>query len=728
MMVHPRILLVLLVSSVIAWFAGPESRFFIILAFWLFVPGYLLEQFVPVSLPRLPFLRPALWIGLSLSTIALFYEAITLAGVALSQPVLLLLTGLGAAGVVWSMVRHRAAHIPPRVSWETWGAWGALLAVFVLTVWTRFVQVEDLVLPAWVDSVHHALITRVAAEKGMAPYSLRPYLPVDSMPYHWGYHVFTATVLRLTELELPQVLLWEGQILNALHVLTCAALATYFWRHPGAGIAAGISVGLISIMPAYYVSWGRYTHLTGLLILPSLVIAWHMLLHTPSRTWLLYAALLCAGLSLVHFRVLVLAACMLAVVSLVWAMDKPWSTIVSRLGYAAAFTLLVVVLAAPWLWVLLQKILLPAVDAPRSLTSGGNYVKLNEGLLWAGENRLVAALAIAGAWWGIWHRSRVALIGVGSIVAFTLAANPWLVSYIVPAIGLVLVGWALSQARFHVSSGNRSRQTLTPQPGNPHPAPLQHTGKNTSAVQQPQHHASLPVICIVGVAGLAMLLLNPWVVQLPFFWLVTNDVITISLFVPLSLLIGGLVSLLDRKIERIRLPYWSGFVRYLARAVLVVLLGAGALWGASNLRSVINPVTALVKPADKPAIAWVREHTPPDARFLINAAGWYPGAQRGVDGGYWLLPLTGRWTTTPPASFTYASPQYVQQIEELATAISHFGPEQQEYMYEMLKQWNITHIYLRQGAGPLTPELFSDRARYEQVYDEGGVVIFAVKP
>src|SRR5262249_27555641 len=163
---------------------------------------------------------------------------------------------------------------------STWSA--ALLAILALTLWTRFKQIEGLALPPWVDSVHHALMIRVAAEHGQVPYSLRPYLPVDQLPYHWGYHVFTAAIMQLSGLPLTQAMLWTGQALNTLQALVAGALAAHLWRRPLAGVVAALVVGLISIMPAYYLSWGRYTQLAGLLLLPPLAVAWRMGLRAPS--------------------------------------------------------------------------------------------------------------------------------------------------------------------------------------------------------------------------------------------------------------------------------------------------------------------------------------------------------------------------------------------------------------------------------------------------------------
>ena len=73
---------------------------------------------------------------------------------------------------------------------------------------------------------------RVAAERGQAPLSLRPYLPVDQLPYHWGYHVLVAAAMQLSSLDLPQTMLVSGQALNVLQVLAAAGLTTYLWRRP----------------------------------------------------------------------------------------------------------------------------------------------------------------------------------------------------------------------------------------------------------------------------------------------------------------------------------------------------------------------------------------------------------------------------------------------------------------------------------------------------------------
>src|SRR6266508_5875555 len=294
-----RLVILAIVGAGVAWLSGPPGRMLVVRPLLLFAPGFLLERALLPSAHLPTFARPTLWLGLSLSAVALIYEWATLIGLALTPLVLALLAttcGLAVIRNLWTDDARRTADPSTRLragdgqaSEGVWrsvvgGRWSSiLLAILALTCWTRISQIRDLALPNWVDSVHHALMIRVAAERGQAPLSLRPYLPVDQLPYHWGYHVFVAAGMQLSSLDLPQSMLVTGHVLNMLHALTAAGLAAYLWRRPLAGVAAALTIGLLSIFPAYYVSWGRYTQLAGLLLLPPLMIVWLELLKANHR-------------------------------------------------------------------------------------------------------------------------------------------------------------------------------------------------------------------------------------------------------------------------------------------------------------------------------------------------------------------------------------------------------------------------------------------------------------
>jgi hypothetical protein len=660
---------ILLVAAVccaaLAWTTGPAGRLLVVLPLLLFGPGYLLERALAVFAERSLALRPAIWLGLSLSIVALMYQWTTAFGLSLAPAALYALAASCGLGVIWRVLRgttddRRPTTAPVIGRWSVVGGrWSfALLAILALTFWTRFYQIKDLALPAWVDSVHHALMIRVAAERGQAPYSLRPYLPVDQLPYHWGYHVFAAAVMRLSGMPLGETMLWTGQVLNALQMLAVAALAAFLWRRPLAGVVAGLVVGLLSIMPAYYVSWGRYTQLTGLLLLPPLMIAWRAGLHAPSRGRFVCVAVLLAGLSLIHFRILVFALAFMAVSGAIWAFQAGWMRLRSRFWYVTGAAALALALAAPWLWVIAVRTLLPAVARPQNLVAEAGYNGLTAGLLWAGHNRWLIALALAAALWGVLRRSRVAAEQVGWVAALALLANP------------ALVG-------------------------------------------------------------------------LPYTWLITNDVVVISLFIPVGVLLGGGACVLMTWLES-RLGTAGGTTDKqtstqadlarptspitLSRGLLVaqvMVIGALALWGAWDMRSVINPDTVLATQADVAAIAWADANTPADARFLVNAAPWL-NIQRGADGGWWLLPLAGRWVSVPPILYIYGPPDYAREIGELNKSIVSFRQGQEQQIYDLIDRERISYIYLGARPGPLSAAVFANNGAYEKVYQRDGVTILAV--
>ncbi len=516
-------------------------------------------------------------------------------------------------------------------------------------------------------------MVRVAAESGRAPISLRPYLPVDDLPYHWGYHVFAATLMRLGGLGLPEAVIVPGQILNALCGMAVAGMAGYLWRRPAASVGAAIAVGLISIMPAYYVSWGRYTQLCGLLMLPGLCIAWGEALRAGGRRRWSLVALLLAGLSLVHFRVLLFAMALLAAQAIVWAARQPLAALRSRLLAALAAGLGAAAITAPWIALLARRALLPALASAGGLAGGGSYNALSAGLLWSRQNELLIAAGLLGAWLGLRRRAGAAAIILLWVALLAAEANPWLIVYVSPGAGALLLIWGLSQR-------------------------------------------SMPAVLL----GVGMLLINPRTVALPYLWLITNDVLVISLFVPLGVLVGGAAALLYAALPPAR--RWPRAAGVGAAAAALALAG----WGADDQRDVLNQSTVTATADDRAAITWAAANTPADARFLVNNTGWLDAMRRSTDGGWWLLPLAGRSTTTPPVLYIYGDPAYVRHVHDVEAAIASYRPGQEQVILDLIAREGITHIYLGAKGGTLTPELFAGRPGFRTVYQKGGVTIIAV--
>jgi len=111
-----------------------------------------------------------------------------------------------------------------------------LLLLLLAALALRFVAVRDLAFPPWVDSSRHALITAVMASTGRAPDGYAPYLPVETFPYHFGFHTLSAGLALLTGWALPGLLLTLGQLLNGLLPLSVYAAGRLF---VGRGAACG---------------------------------------------------------------------------------------------------------------------------------------------------------------------------------------------------------------------------------------------------------------------------------------------------------------------------------------------------------------------------------------------------------------------------------------------------------------------------------------------------------
>jgi hypothetical protein len=331
-------------------------------------------------------------------------------------------------------------------------------------------------------------------------------------------------------------------------------------------------------------------------------------------------------------------------------------------------------ITAPWIWLLARRALLPALSIEGGLVGGGSYNALSESLLWSVQNELLIAAGLLGAWLGLRRRAGAAAVLLLWVALLALEGNPWLLTYLAPGAGALLLIWGL-----------RRRQ--------------------------------LPA----AVAGVGLLLLNPFGVALPYLWLITNDVVVISLFVPLGVLAGGGAALLYESLPLAR--RWPRAAGLLAAALCLALAG----YGAFAQRDVLNQNTVLATADDRAAIGWVGANTPPSARFLVNSAGWLPTARRGADGGWWLLPLAERWTTAPPVLYTYGDPAYVRHVNAVSDIVAGYKPGQEQAILDLIVSEGITHIYLGAKGGPLKPELFANRPGFRTIYQRGGVTIIAVE-
>ncbi len=182
----------------------------------------------------------------------------------------------------------------------------ALLGMTAFSLAFRLGDIQGLDVPLFGDSLHHTMITNIILQTGRLPTGYLPYVPVDTFTYHFGFHTLSAVLAALAGLSAPHAVLFMGQVLITLAVPLAYALGRQLFGSRIAGLGAALLAGFVSIMPAFYVNWGRYTQLAGnLLLVITLVFIVRAMCNGWRRSDIALAAFCVGGLMVVHYRVLI---------------------------------------------------------------------------------------------------------------------------------------------------------------------------------------------------------------------------------------------------------------------------------------------------------------------------------------------------------------------------------------------------------------------------------------
>lgn len=509
------------------------------------------------------------------------------------------------------------------------------LAIFSILVIWRFYQASELVLPAWVDSLHHVLIVRVFLENGGIPNTLEPYIAAPFY-YHFAFHSITSVFAFLSGFGSEKAVMWLGQVLNAAVALSVYRLGLALWDDwRRAGLAA-LLVGFVSTMPAYYVSWGRYTLLVGLILLPlAMAVALDIFKKGGSVSRFLHLAILTGGLLLAHYFA------------------------------AGLFAIFLVILG---------------VQAIIQDMHQGSLLKFNRWLYLTGGG--FGGVVLAGVWilrmWG-YAKEGISFSAISSTEVAESLYFPDYLAYLWQLLGpehnyvlMALAGLGLLIALWQT---------------------------NTRAF---------------GLWSLAIIFLSlPWGLQLnPF----RPDHAVIIIFLPAVLLSSTfLISARDRLL--------SGRLAVIGNFIVIAIIGLTLTWGINSTRTIINPATVLASEGDMQALRWIDDHIPEDAVFFINVVYWQNRSYRGVDGGWWITPLTGRATLLPPAIHITGDIQAVEKVLANARKASQLDGCTAEF-WELFEDANLTHLYLNRKVGPLFPESIANCPELEIIYEKEGISIY----
>ncbi len=144
-----------------------------------------------------------------------------------------------------------------------------------------------------------------------------------------------------------------GQVISASVGLAVYALAKQLGRDWRIALLAAVFVTFVTKMPGYYLTWGRYTLLIGVMILPVAMAEAIRVWESRDKWWKLAGlSLLTAGTLLSHYFTAFLFVLFLAVLGAHWlvetirAKSANWKPIAS----VAVATFAGLVLASRWYW------------------------------------------------------------------------------------------------------------------------------------------------------------------------------------------------------------------------------------------------------------------------------------------------------------------------------------------------------------------------------------------
>lgn len=550
-----------------------------------------------------------------------------------------------------------------------------LLTVGALVL--RFIAVQGLVVPNWGDSLHHTLITQLFLEQGGVPGSYRPYVPVDSFTYHFGFHGLSALWAWLSGQTSWSSVISVGQALNALTVPAAYVLTRQLFGSRAAALGSAVVVGFLSGMPTQYVNFGRYTQLAGQVLLP-FALVWLLRWVEACRVegkWLrrtdwprlALASIGVAGLALTHYRVLIFYA--LFVLAYIAAeaggtlgnRRATWQARRARLGQLLGRTLAVGALGgllfAPWLARLVSDYL------------GGLFTRLG------GANE--------------------SYLNVYANEAFLTQFVGW----VLPLLAALGFGAAL------LWGPSRSRRMA---------------------------------LAVVSWTGLLFLSARPDAVGLPGGGAVGTYTVGIMLYMPLGTLAGvgiGRLTLFGLRLVQ-RWMQRQGEWKRIGRGVRALPGALAAL--AAALLTVANPGArtidfrfAYVTPHDLDTLNWVRLNTPPGSRFLISAESSYGGrATTATDAGMWLPLLAGggRSVSVPPLSVGSEGKQaadFTARVRSLYRASQAITTTES---LDTLRQEGFNYVYLGEQKTAINPTVvLEDKEHFCLLYRREGSYVFGVR-
>lgn len=284
----------------------------------LFLPGYFLYYMFLKKMNMDLFQGLIISLGLSLSFIPLLTYFFTLLGIRLNSISILLLLLIFTAIILLKYILEHKNNIGRSLNFKNFKksfkeyemlSYLILAAILLISLVVRIIPINNIFVGPGSDSYHHTLIVQLIIENGGIPASYEPYAPLSSFTYHFGFHSIVAFIYWLSGIDPAKLVLYTGQVLNGFFVLSIFIFVDRLFKDRNMALLSSFIVGLVSVFPAYLINWGRFTSLTGMVILPIAFLLFIESIKMEKRDIkiLILSGMVLSGLFLTHYRIIIAA-------------------------------------------------------------------------------------------------------------------------------------------------------------------------------------------------------------------------------------------------------------------------------------------------------------------------------------------------------------------------------------------------------------------------------------
>ncbi len=227
------------------------------------------------------------------------------------------------------------------------------------------------------------------------------------------------------------------------------------------------------------------------------------------------------------------------------------------------------------------------------------------------------------------------------------------------------------------------------------------------------YRRNLRVLFLSLWVGLVYLVADPRIAGLA----LDRGTVVAAFWLPVAIGVGYFVAWMDRFLSR-----WT-------QASAAGLLGALILLviGANALVHVLDPNSIFVEPSDAVAMEWIQENTPQDAYFFVNTVTFDFGSSNyviGGDAGFWIPALARRRAITAPMTYSIERADRPDFGEQLVTFHRVSSELTSPSGLQLLAREGITHVYLGQRGGIISPSSLQESPAFRLVYQQDEVYIF----